>query len=484
MVVHVTLGTAAARGGSLTLLGQAIKICLQLVGLIILTRLLAPEDFGLTAMVIAFIGVGEILRDFGLSSAAMQAQSLSAAQKSNLFWLNTGFGAAVMILAIAASPLIALFFDEPRLVWITLALSVTFLLNGIGTQFGVELSRNLRFAPLVSVELLAQLFGLVAAFVLALAGAGYWALVAQQIAYALVLCCGRLLVARWRPGFPSRDASVRSFINYGKNMVAAQGLSYAASNTDNLVIGRQFGTVWLGYYNRAYQVLMVPVNQLLNPLTNVVLPVLSKLLGDPARFARAVVGLNAMVGLGATAVFSVICAAGVPAVRVLFGAGWAPAGEALQILAVGGLFQVFAFIGYWVFLATAETRMLLRYNLVTKPLVVACVIAGAFWGPLGVAAGYSVGLALSWPILLLWLRRRREFPALRLALTSAQMVLAGGAVVVVGRFIVGTGLPDFSAVLACAAVAIAVITGWVLVDRGVRAVVLWSARLLQGKQLP
>src|SRR5690606_41083233 len=84
-----SLGSIAARGAVLTLGGQCVKIMLQFCGIVVLARLLSPNDYGLMAMVVVLTGIGGVLRDFGLSSAAVQARSLCDQQRSNLFWINS-----------------------------------------------------------------------------------------------------------------------------------------------------------------------------------------------------------------------------------------------------------------------------------------------------------------------------------------------------------------------------------------------------------
>lgn len=99
-----SLGSTAARGALMTLGGQGGRILLQFLGIVVLARLLDPEDYGLLAVVTVIIGVGEIFRDFGLSSAAVRAKTLSHGESSNLFWINTGIGALLGLILIAISP--------------------------------------------------------------------------------------------------------------------------------------------------------------------------------------------------------------------------------------------------------------------------------------------------------------------------------------------------------------------------------------------
>ncbi|HEX2083580.1 MAG TPA: oligosaccharide flippase family protein, partial [Xanthomonadaceae bacterium] len=87
-----SLGRIAAGGALVTMGGQLLKIAVQFGGVVLLARLLTPRDYGLVTMVLAIVCVGEVLRDFGLSSAAIQARHLSRAQRDNLFWINTAIG--------------------------------------------------------------------------------------------------------------------------------------------------------------------------------------------------------------------------------------------------------------------------------------------------------------------------------------------------------------------------------------------------------
>ena len=91
------LGARAARGAAVTLGAQGGKVLVQVASVVVLARLLSPHDYGLIAMVVAIIGIGELVRDFGLSSAAIQAPTLSTKQRDNLFWINTGIGVGLAI---------------------------------------------------------------------------------------------------------------------------------------------------------------------------------------------------------------------------------------------------------------------------------------------------------------------------------------------------------------------------------------------------
>lgn len=441
-----SLGQRALRGAAVTVLGQGGRIVLQMASVVVLARLLAPSEFGLLAMVLLFVGLGEVFRDFGLSSAAIQAPTLSREQRDLLFWANTGIGLVLAVAIFAGAGLIAGLFGQPELVGIAQALAVTFLFNGMATQYRAGLNRQMRFRPLAMVSVLAQAVGLVTAVVAAVLGAGYWALVAQQIAIAaatLVLFVG---YGRWIPGPPRRGVPIGGFFRYGWQLMATQLIGYASNNTDNLIIGLRFGVEPLGLYNRAFQLLMNPLNQLRTPATTVALPVLSRLQHDDQRFAAFVVRAQLILGFTIVPVLAVGAGVAGPVIAVLLGDQWTAAAPLFAAIAIAGVFQMLAFVGYWVYLSRALTRELLQYSCVAFVIRVACIGIGSQWGLIGVAVGYALAPAFSWPLSLWWVSRYAPLPlgTLWWGAGRALMVaaVAGGACWAVVSLGV-SGLPAF-----------------------------------------
>ncbi|WP_395244569.1 lipopolysaccharide biosynthesis protein [Agromyces sp. MMS24-K17] len=421
-----SLGASASRGAAVTLGAQLVRVLVQLAGIVVLARLLTPDDYGVLAMVLAIIGVGEVFRDFGLSAAAIQAREVTSAQRTNLFWINTGIGAVLAAAVCLASGPIAGFYGDPRLQPVALLLSTTFLLNGISTQFRADLNRRMRFLRLSSAEIIGQVAGLVAGIWLALAGAGYWALAWQQVVLALATQVALLGVTRWRPGLPRRGVPMAGFLKFGGNLVGAQLVTYASRNVDSIVIGSTLGASALGLYNRAYQLMLMPLNQINAPSTRVALPVLSRLQDSPARYAE-------FVGLGQTFMLNLIgailafgCAQAPAIILIALGDQWAGAVPIFQILAVAGFFQAASYATYWVFLSKGLTGAHLAYNLATRPIMIGLIIMGSWWGVLGVATAFTVSTALLWPIALWWAGRVSDAPVRMLGLNGLRALLVYG----------------------------------------------------------
>ena len=467
VVTEEGLGRRAARGAASTGAGLVARISLQVVSVVVLARLLGPDAYGLIAMVVAVIGVSELLRDFGLSSAAIQAPSLSPQQRSNLFWSNTAIGLALTLVVLAAGPvLMAAVYagrhltgtDLDALREITRALSVTFLLNAMMTQYRASLLRAMRFAVVATIDVLAPASALVVAIVAALAKAGYWALVAQQLTQSAVALVACVLVGRWLPA-PRwySGQQMRRFFTFGGFLLLSQLIGYVANNVAVFVIGRRFSVDDAGLYNRAYQLLMNPLNQVRAPSTTVALPVLSRAGHSPqfdriVRTGQLVLGYPVAVGLG------FVIGTAYPLVDVLLGARWSGVAPILRLLAVAGAMSTMAYIGYWVYLARALTRQLMWYTVVTSVLQIVLIVAGAHWGTVGVAGGYALAATLEWPLSLFWLSRITPMPTRALYASATRILTIGTGVTLAsaGAAWAARSAPSWTGLVAGAAAGLAV----------------------------
>jgi PST family polysaccharide transporter len=167
--------------GIVTALSQAAQFGVNLASIMVLARVLTPEDFGLVTMVATVMGFLRIFNDAGLSTATVQREGITHAQVSNLFWTNVALGGLISLLLAVSAPAVAWFYREPRLVGITLALCVTFLLTGSTVQHLALLKRQMRFKMIAAIQVSAAVAGLVVGVGMAWLQCGYWSLVGMQL---------------------------------------------------------------------------------------------------------------------------------------------------------------------------------------------------------------------------------------------------------------------------------------------------------------
>jgi O-antigen/teichoic acid export membrane protein len=390
------LGGIAARGVAVTFLTQGGRALLQFGSVAILARLLVPEEFGLVAMVAAFVGAAEVLRDFGLSTAAIQSPTLTDDERTNLFWANAAAGLGCSLLALAATPLLVLLYDEPRLVEINLVIAPLFLINGMATQFRAGLARDLQFKALGLSDLVAQLLSASVSVGLALAGAGVWALVTGMLVNSALTGVFYASRSRWLPGLPRRSVSIRRFFNFGAGVFGTQMVGYVVKNVDNVSVGVASGATALGLYGRAYQLMTVPLTQINAPMGNIVLPVLRHTQSDDEAFTRYLGKAQLVLLYAAGGIFAVMSGLAEPIVLILFGDRWTGVVPILAVLAMAGVFRTLVAVPWWTYLARGHSGALFRQRLATGVMSVSFILGGLPWGPVGVAWGVAIGSALAW----------------------------------------------------------------------------------------
>ncbi|TVT52989.1 MAG: lipopolysaccharide biosynthesis protein [Azoarcus sp. PHD] len=392
-----------AKGGAVALAGQAAQLVIQFVGTVVLARLLSPEDFGVFAMLVVFLGIGELIRDFGMPTAALQAKSLSEQQASNVFWVTAALSTAVAVLLVLAMPLIVALYDQPKLALIGPVMAGVLVVNGLQAQYSVRLARQMRFSTVTAIAVTARLTGLGAGIVAALLGAGYWALVIQAAAVAITTLVSSVAVTRWLPQRPRRGHDSMPLLHTGMANGAANLLGYAADNADNLMIGAMWGAGPLGLYNRAFQLFMSAVMSFFNPLTSVVVPTANRAIAEGRR-AEDILA-RAQTALCGPAIWLLLVTAATAEylIPLLLGEQWKDAVPLLQILALGGAFKALSQTNYWAYLVEQQSKQLLLSNLVTKPIQIAFIVAAAFHSVEAVAWAFSLGRAITWPINIIWL---------------------------------------------------------------------------------
>lgn len=464
---------SAGSGARALLLAQAARVATTGLGIVVLSRLLTPADFGVVAVVAAVMNVAVVVGDLGLSVAAIREKTLTRDQWSALFWVNVGFGLLLAgVLAGLAGPIAAASGDV-GLARYFLAVAPVFVLNGCSVQYRVQLVRDSRFAVLGAAESAAPFLGLVVAVALALAGAGPWALVAQLVAGPAVLLVLALAAVRRAPGVPRRAPGVRRMLGLGLILSVQQVLDAAATAVGPLALGRVVAPGVLGAFSRGTQLVKLPHQQLAGSLTRVVVPALAAAhAAGPAelerrlRTARATYGY--VVGL-ATALVGGLAA---PTVAVVLGAQWTTTTPAVvSVLAAGLVLQSVSYVFLWGLTAAGRTRALLGAEIPVYALIIGGVVLAAPHGAVAVAGVYAGGTLVRTVARLvvgppaLGISRRRFLASALPNLVVLAAVLGGG--LAVAHLL--AGLPAVVVLLAGTAWAAAVLAAGSAMSREVRA---------------
>jgi O-antigen/teichoic acid export membrane protein len=382
------------RGGAARLCAQGANFGFRLISLMVLSRLLGPHDFGLVGMVTAFTGVLGLFRDFGLSSASVQRLEVTQEQISTLFWINILVGIVLAIVGCILAPLIANFYHEPRLMWITVVLAIGFLFNAAGVQHQAILQRELHFTALAVISTLALVLSTVIAVIMAVAGLGYWALVTMTVSSPLISTVAMWIASNWIPGRPHRRVGIRSLVRFGGTVTLNGLVVYVAYNLEKILLGRYWGVDAIGLYSRAYQLVNIPTENLNSAVGEVAFSALARVQNDSHRLRSYFLKGYALV-VALTLPITIVCALFAnDVILILLGPQWTGTVWIFRLLAPTIL--IFAMINpfSWLLFSTGEVGRSLKIALVIAPLVISGYLLGLPHGPKGVALGYSVAMTL------------------------------------------------------------------------------------------
>jgi PST family polysaccharide transporter len=476
-VAHISSGAEAQRDlrsrsvRAVGLTGAAgfVDLALRLASTIVLARLLLPEHFGVVTMVTAVTGIADQLRDLGLSTATVQKQEITDAEVSNLFWINTAAGFLVTVVLCALSPLVSAYYRDQRLTIITCVLATNFLLNGLIVQHQALLARSLRLGATATVRLISSIVSVALAVALARGGFGYWSLVWREVARSLVLMGGMWICLPWVPALPSWRTNVRGLLRFGTHLSVANVVINVGSGADRFLLGRLWGAGAVGLYRQAYQVLLVPLDQLLSPAFQVTQPGLSLLQSEPDRyvkFYRKYLNFVCVVTMPLS-IFVAVYANEI--VRALLGVKWIDCVPVLIVLCIGGFPRNAVQSSSIVLITRGDSRTYLRFILANNIVFVILMAIGVRWGILGVAvATAGAEWLMSWPRLRYSLGGSPvsigEF--LRTAARPAGASIAMGAVLLITRVWTSHAAPIVAVGVGCMAAALSFALAWLLVPGG------------------
>jgi len=254
-----SMQTHAVNGALAIGLAQLAKIPFQAASLLLLPRLLQPIDYGIYAMVDPIISITSLVLSFGVTQALVQAPGLHRPQMSGLFWLMAAAGVVSAVLLLAASPLIGVFFNEPRAAYVSAASASFLIIAGFSNIPEALLVRQMKFGWLALISLASVAIGLVASLIAALLGAAYWSLTIGYGAQALATLIGSWLVLGWWPSEKPVFSGLLGYLQFGGAVMTSDAATLVAREADAILIGRFAGAAQLGFYDRGNKLSIIPI---------------------------------------------------------------------------------------------------------------------------------------------------------------------------------------------------------------------------------
>jgi O-antigen/teichoic acid export membrane protein len=387
MIESSNLKGAAAKGLFWSAMDRFGGQGIQFVFGILITRILLPADYGLVGMILIFWAVGQTLVDSGFGSALIWKKNPTSADYSTVFYFNVSISLILYLIFYLLAPLIAGFYDEPKLIGLIRVLCLNFILLSFGLIQQVVLQKKVDFKLLSFVNVASSLVAGIVALYMALKGFGPWAIVVQILAKSFVTSLLLWIFNRWRPVFIFDWLSLKELFGYGSKLTAA-GLIYTIFQYLYLnIIGKLFPVEALGFYTRASQLQDFPVKTLGSVFNRVAFPVFSAIQDDNERLKNAVrKTLRTMVFFNFPMLLGLVAVAD-PLIEVVLTEKWLPASEYFKLLCLIGLFYSFQVINGEILKTKGKLDWVLKLEIISKSVMIISILITWRWGITAIILG-------------------------------------------------------------------------------------------------
>lgn len=346
----------------------------------IVARLLNPGDYGVASMAMVYVGLVQLVNEFGLGPAIVRQRDLTPDQIARLGGLSVLLGALFSAVSIALASPVAQFFGNAEVEAVIIALSVIFVASSLQAIPRALLTRDLSFRRLAALDAFEAAGNIVVTLPLAALGFRYWALVIGGITGRMV---STVLALHWRGHslrWPSQFQSISSSVTFGWHVVVSSIAWYVFLNADLAVVGRVLGSAALGSYSIGLTLASIPVDRLSALVSRATPGILAKVQHDRLALRRYVLALTEGTALLTFPVAVGLALVANELVLVVLGEEWRAAVTPLRVLAVAAVFRSLTPLLSQILFATGESRRNMYAAIATAVVLPPSFYAAARWG--------------------------------------------------------------------------------------------------------
>jgi len=329
----------SVKGGFYSLVGQITSFVIMMGSTVILARILTPEDYGLIAIVSALYIFFLLFNDLGFSVSLIRKETLCYEEVSSLAWFNVAISIIFTIIMYSSSWFIADLYNDQNLLLLMQVVSLIFIFGSMTPIHQAVLSRQMKFKEIAYINILSMIFSMTVSIIMALLDFGYWALAANMLGIAFFKSFFSFIFLKWFPKPSMSFYWIKQHFKFGKNITIFNFINYFTRNLDTILIGKYYNPSILGLYNKAYQLLLLPVHQLRGPLYSVGLPALSSLKKNRSGYEKYFLKLVAILTFLSSILVSWMWLNSYEIIMIVLGSQWLTSAILFKTLAVSALIQ-------------------------------------------------------------------------------------------------------------------------------------------------
>lgn len=366
-------------GVAWTALAKYSGILISLVVAGVLARLIPADDFGVVAVATVIIAFFNLFTDVGISPAIIQHKSLTERNLSDIFSFTLWMGVALSALFFMASWPIATYYDSPILLTLCQLLCINLFFASANIVPNALFYKNKEFKFIAIRSFTVQVVSGAAGVVAALYGAGLYALIVGPILSSALLFFVSIRRYPQRPSMTLGLKSLRKIFSYSAYQFMFNVINFFSRNLDKLLIGKYMGMTQLGYYEKSYRLMMLPLQNITQVITPVMHPIFSDYQNDLQRLGSAyerIIRLLAFIGLPLSVLLFFTAE---EVTLIIFGDQWMPSVPVFRILTLSVGIQIILSSSGSIFQAANDTKSMFICGVFSSILNITGMLLGIFW---------------------------------------------------------------------------------------------------------
>lgn len=373
--------------------GKYMNIILQLIVNAILSRILSPDDYGIVVVISVFSTFFLTLSDMGFSTAIIQCKDLSKKEINNIFSFTLFVAIILVGMFTILSIFISNFYKEPVFIKLGILLDASLFFNTFNMVPNGIMNREKKFGSIAFRTIVANIIAAIIAIYLAINGWRYYAIVMQTISSAFIIFVWNYLHVRPKLNFDGCIRSVKKVINYSGYQFAFNIVNYFSRNLDNLLTGKFFGNAELGYYNKAYTLMLYPINNLAGVITPVVHPLLSEFQDRKDYIYQKYIKLVKLLFICAAFIAPFCYLSSNEIIGILYGGQWKESIKCFELLSFAILPQFVGAPSGAIYQSLGKTKILFYNAILNTCITIFAILFGILVGKNIIALSACVAIS-------------------------------------------------------------------------------------------
>ncbi len=376
-----------------TAIAKYSNIFISLIVTAILARILSPEEFGIVAIATVIIVFFNMLTEIGIGPAIIQNKELNNDDLSNIFSFTIWFGLVLTIIFVLLAKPISIYYKTPLLETLSYYLSIAIFFNSaqILPNALIYKDKDFKFIAIRSFSI--QLFAGILAVVSVFLGFGIYALLINPILSSILLFIISYIKKPIKFKLLFKFKALNKILSFSVYQFFFNLINYFSRNLDKLIIGKYLNNTMLGYYEKSYRLMMLPLQTITHVVSPVMHPIFSDLQNDYKKLSDSylkIVKLLAYIGFPLSVLLFFTSK---ELVLLIFGMQWERSVPSFEILSFSVAFQIILSTSGSIFQASNSTKIMFLSGVLSTILTVVAILVGVFY--FKTIEAVSIGIMIS-----------------------------------------------------------------------------------------